>query len=147
MTWSHDDGKEFWHDGLQFECQKSGRCCTHHGKYAYVYLRPQERARLAESLHLEVAAFTREYCETTDGYLHLKSQDDDCVFLEAGRCRVYAARPIQCRAWPFCLENMNAEVWQHEIASICPGVGKGRRVLADEIETLLRAAAAPPERL
>ena len=33
---------------------------------------------------------------------------------------------------------MNKTVWEREVASYCPGVGKGRLYTADEIEQILK---------
>ena len=129
--------KKFWTEGIRFECQGTGRCCTSRGSYGYVYLTLEDRRRLARRLGLSTATFTRRHCVKTDGYFHLKGPEKNCVFLNGTRCDVYEARPAQCRTWPFWPENMKAKVWSQEIASFCPGVGKGRRYSAEEIEELM----------
>ena len=130
--------KQFWHDGLRFECQGSGKCCTSRGEYGFIYLTLEDRQRLAESLNLTTSAFTRTYCQKTEDHFHLKNPDQDCGFLKGRQCSVYNARPIQCRTWPFWSENMHSRVWNEEVASFCPGVGKGRLYSRGEIERSMK---------
>lgn len=125
--------KPFWQNGIRFECQGSGKCCTSRGAYGYVYLTLQDRRRLAKHLKLTTSAFTRQYCERDEDFFYLKNPDRDCRFLDGKRCTVYEGRPTQCRTWPFWPENMNAKAWAREVVTFCPGVGKGRLYSADEI--------------
>jgi uncharacterized protein len=126
-----------YEDGIRFECQGSGRCCTSRGAYGYVYLTEKDQRRLARFLEMSKQEMKRRYCDLTQGWVHLKDPQLDCAFLEDKRCTVYEARPEQCRTWPFWPENMQAKVWREEIASFCPGIGKGRLYTKEEIEALL----------
>jgi Fe-S-cluster containining protein len=58
--------------------------------------------------------------------------------LRRARCRVYPVRPRQCRTWPFWAENLRRHVWYGEVRKRCPGVGKGRRYGAEEIESIIQ---------
>ncbi|MBC7385390.1 MAG: YkgJ family cysteine cluster protein [Cryobacterium sp.] len=131
--------KKFYSEGLRFECQGSGKCCTSRGAYGYVYLTRVDRKRFADFFKLSSVAFKREYCETTEGYLHLRNPDKNCEFLEGTRCGVYEARPEQCRTWPFWPENLRAKGWSKEVSSFCPGIGKGRLYSEVEIEAQLKS--------
>ncbi len=133
--------KTFRPTELRFECQGSGRCCVSRGGYGFVYLSQQDRVRLARHLKIPTREFTRQYCSKTDGWYHLKELSGPCRFLKNKRCTVYEARPVQCRTWPFWPENMNAKVWEKEIARFCPGVGKGPIRSAKEIAKQVRSAA------
>jgi Fe-S-cluster containining protein len=125
-------------DGMRFECQGTGRCCVSREGYGYVYLNLEDRRRLARHLGISTRAFTLRYCEKTDGHFHLKEFKGPCQFLQGKGCAVYEARPNQCRTWPFWPENMNARIWNQEIQSFCPGVGKGRLYSPLEITELLK---------
>lgn len=129
--------KSFYKDGIKFECQGSGKCCTTRGKYEYVYMSFKDRKRLAAYLGISAEAFIAKYAKKTDGYYHIKNTAKDCLFYRKSRCTVYDARPWQCRTWPFWTENMTRTVWEQEVASYCPGVGKGRLYSAEEIEEIL----------
>ncbi|MFN7825465.1 MAG: YkgJ family cysteine cluster protein [Pseudobdellovibrionaceae bacterium] len=132
MTW--------WKDGVRFECQGSGKCCTSHGEYGFVFLTLDDRRRMAKHLGISTSAFTRKYCENKNGVFHLLEdpKNTDCMFLKNKKCSIYDARPTQCRTWPFWPEVMNAKTWKKEVMSFCPGVGKGPVISAEKIEKALK---------
>ena len=130
-------GKRFYKEGLRFECQGDGKCCVTRGRYGYVYLSFGDRRRLAAHLKLSLTEFTAAYTKKVDGLYELQYTGKDCPFLHENRCRVYEARPWQCRTWPFWPENMDTTVWDKEVVSWCPGAGKGRLYTAEEIEDIL----------
>lgn len=129
----------FYEQGLQFECQGSGKCCTSHGEFGFVFLTKEDRTRFAKHLNITVGEFKKTYCDQTNGIWHLKEEKGrpDCLFLQKKRCSVYEARPNQCRTWPFWPEVMNAKAWKTEVESFCPGVGKGRIWSKSEIEEIV----------
>ena len=138
--------KKFYEDGIRFECQGSGNCCTSRGSYGYVYLTLKDRKRFAKYFKISTRDFTYHYCTKKNGHVLLKDPTQlamidfppgDCIFLENKRCAVYEARPEQCRTWPFWPENMNAKVWNTELAGYCPGVGKGKLHTKEEIQEIL----------
>jgi uncharacterized protein len=97
-----------------------------HGAPGYVWISDEEIARLARHLSLTVEQTMEKYCRRSGGRISLKetfnrkSGGYDCVFLQErpavsdGKkvahstrvCSVYAARPGQCRAWPFWDSNL-----------------------------------------
>ena len=140
---------KFYTQGLQFECQGSGKCCTSHGEFGFVFLTPQDRFRFAKFLNIRTSEFTKKYCDRTNGVWHLKEKKDrpDCMFLKQKRCTVYEARPSQCRTWPFWNEVMNAKAWAKDVAGFCPGVGKGKVWSAEEIDSVLAQETASEKQL
>lgn len=130
--------QRFWAEGIRFECQGSGHCCTSRGEYGYVYLTRQDRRRLAEHLELTPPQLMEKHLEVTDGHVHLKFPDENCAFLDGKRCSIYEARPTQCRTWPFWPENMSPKAWKEEVVASCAGVGKGRVWSAKEIDELVQ---------
>ena len=140
---------KFYKDGLRFECQGSGKCCTSHGEFGFVYLTPSDRKRFAKFFKIRTAEFTKKYCDRTHGIWHLKEnpKEPDCMFLEGKRCSVYEGRPSQCRTWPFWNDVMNAKSWTKEVASFCPGVGKGKLWSAKEIDAILKSETISEEQL
>jgi len=133
------NNSEFYEKGLRFQCQGSGNCCTSHGEFGFVFLTLDDRRRFAKHMNISTAAFTRKYCDLKDGVWHLKEdgKNPDCMFLANKRCSVYEARPTQCRTWPFWPEVMNPKSWGKEVASFCPGVGKGQLWSKTEIEKIM----------
>jgi Fe-S-cluster containining protein len=129
----------WWKNGVQFECQGTGRCCLSRGTHGYVYLTLKDRRRFAQHLGLTTAEFTKQYCDSHDGWIYLKQRSDRaCRFLADKSCSVYEARPAQCRTWPFWPENMGAKAWDKEVVQFCPGVGIGKLYSAKEIRELLK---------
>lgn len=138
--------QKWWKEGIQFQCQGSGKCCVSRGEYGYVYLTLEDRRRFAKHFGLPTQRFTREYCQKDDnGYFHLNDFVGACRFLENNRCSVYEARPTQCRTWPFWPETLSAKGWKKEVAAYCPGVGKGKTWSRAEIEEQLRAQVKSEE--
>lgn len=127
--------KEWWADGVRFQCQGSGQCCVSRGEYGYVFLTKDDRRRMAKELKTSTSAFTRKYCDKLGPAFHLKEEKSrpECMFLNNNRCQVYKARPTQCRTWPWWPETLPAKAWKKELIGQCPGVGKGRLVSAKEI--------------
>jgi len=131
--------QEWWKEGVQFACQGSGKCCTSHGEYGFVFLTKTDRQAMAQLLKISTSEFTRKYCDKYHGAFHLKEDPNnpDCMFLNKKRCSVYEARPVQCRTWPFWPEVMSPKAWKKEIVSFCPGVKKGKIVSAEKIQKSL----------
>lgn len=129
-----------WYDeGIQFECQGSGKCCQSRGEYGFVYLTNDDVAAAARSLKINKEQFIKDYCTYDEQLLCLKDDPNspDCLFLDGNRCGIYEGRPTQCRTWPFWPEVMNAKAWNKNVESFCPGVNKGRRYSKEEIESIL----------
>ena len=122
--------------GIRFECQGSGNCCVSRDTYGFVYLSKKDIKKLSIGFKTTEQNFTKNYCQKTDGFIHLKElkkNNGNCIFLKDNRCTVYKSRPIQCRTWPFWPENMNTKTWNNDIAKNCPGVGKGKVKTKNEI--------------
>lgn len=132
-----NENKEWWGQGVRFQCQGSGKCCVSRGEFGFVYLTLDDRRRMAKVLKMSTSAFTRKHCAMTDGVYHLKETEADCRFLEGTRCGVYAGRPVQCRTWPFWPEVMSAKTWATSVKAFCPGVGKGPLVSGSKIREIL----------
>jgi Fe-S-cluster containining protein len=130
---------KWWHEGVRFECQGSGRCCVSRGQYGFVYLTIEDRRAMAKHLKFSTSAFTRKFCEKEGGIWKLRDFNENCRFLDGKMCGVYEARPVQCRTWPWWPEVMGAKAWAKEVAAYCPGVGKGRTWTREEIDENLRA--------
>lgn len=132
------DRRKFYDNGIRFECQGDGKCCLNHGRHTYVYVSFNDRKRLAAHLGMTTLEFTKQYTRAADGMVHLKDPERDCPFFRDNRCGVHTVRPWQCRTWPFWPENMHPKVWEADVASFCPGVGRGKLYTADEIEAIMK---------
>jgi uncharacterized protein len=131
--------EDFYRNGLRFECTGCGACCTSRGRNQYVYVTLPERRRLAELLGIGTSLFTQRFCtKDENGFVHFKNPKGDCQFLVGSRCGVYAARPDQCRSFPWWEQNMSAKTWETEVKPGCEGVGRGRLHTFEEIQAALR---------
>jgi len=128
--------KKWYADGLRFTCQKCGKCCRANGDYAFVYVSTEEVNRLMNFLDIPRKEFMRNHCSRLEGRTIIKFKDGGCTLCQDGECAVYKVRPIQCRAWPFWAENLDEWVWHEEIATICPGINRGRLFSTEEIEKI-----------
>jgi Fe-S-cluster containining protein len=85
----------------------------------------------------EAARFEELYVRKVGARKSLREREDgDCVLLDAQKrtCTVYAARPRQCRTWPFWDSNLKApDDWAHT-CQVCPGSGKGQLYQLQQIE-------------
>ncbi|MCE2389978.1 MAG: YkgJ family cysteine cluster protein [Proteobacteria bacterium] len=126
--------------GLRFECTLCGACCTARGEYAHVYLDEREAEDLADFLGLDSDTFARRYTFRDEyGWTQLAIREGVCTFLdrETNTCRVYPARPGQCRSFPFWPEYIERGRWTPEAKRLCEGVGRGRLYSDDEVAVLL----------
>jgi Fe-S-cluster containining protein len=96
-----------------------------------------------------LAAYCRSVSFNGISRLSLREKPNfDCIFWDADRrdggCTVYAARPLQCRSYPFWSANLADESsWAAE-AGRCPGIGLGQLHSRRRIERWLRKREADP---
>lgn len=115
----------WYRQGLQFQCTQCGRCCG--GEPGYIWMTPAEIRTAAEAVGLHVLDFCSMYvAEYPQGFSLREMANGDCCLLQGGRCRIYDARPAQCRTWPFWPSNLASKVTWAEAARRCPGIGRGR---------------------
>ncbi|MDD2358431.1 MAG: YkgJ family cysteine cluster protein [Thiovulaceae bacterium] len=100
-----------------------GRCCT--GESGYIYVTTEEISALADLLNLETQFFIETYLYKKGYKYSLKevvyNGSHDCIFYDrpSNGCKVYEARPTQCRTFPF---------WDYfkqrvdELKDECPGI-------------------------
>jgi len=126
--------------GLNFRCKapECSACCSGERGEGYVWVGVEEMKALAAFKGMEFDAFTRKYVrQVENAYSLVEKANKDCVFLENGGCSVYAARPSQCRTYPFWPSIVRApQTWAKE-AQQCPGIGEDTVVDAAEVERQL----------
>lgn len=131
----------WYHEGLQFQCLGCGDCCT--GEPGFVWVGDAEIERLARELGVAVVSFLETYVREVHGRRSLiELEDGDCVFFDgqSRKCKVYRARPGQCRTWPFWRSNLRTRGDWSYVERVCPGAGAGPLVPLETIQS--RAAGA-----
>lgn len=125
----------WYHEGLRFTCTQCGNCCT--GSEGYVWVDDDEIRQIAEVLGVDEGTVRVEHTRRLGKKVSLKEfANGDCVYFDPQTrgCKVYNARPKQCRTWPFWNSNLaNPRAWKQTVA-ICPGSGEGRLYQLDEIQ-------------
>lgn len=135
------DEREWYAEGLKFECTMCGACCT--GRPGYVSFTDEEARGIARRLRISVAAFYREYAHQTEMGWSLREvrteHGHDCVFLDResmpgkAMCSLYESRPLQCRTFPWWPENLKSQRAWREAGRECEGIGRGDFVPIQEI--------------
>jgi len=116
------DGYPYSFDaGACSSCQ--GRCCT--GESGYIYVTKSEIENIAKLLELDVRDFVSKYLFKKMYKYSIKEIEYngsfECVFYdrESNGCKIYEARPTQCKTFPF---------WDYyktrveELKLECPGI-------------------------
>ncbi len=131
----------WYSEGLRFDCQRCGKCCT--GEPGLTWVTPDEAQALARRLGIDERTFRARYTLNVfkDGVVRTTLKDRPagklghaCVFFQKGvGCTVYEDRPRQCGTWPFWRRVIDSpESWARE-AEECPGINQGPVVSAAEI--------------
>ena len=130
--------KPWYHEGLAFQCTGCGDCCT--GEPGYVWVAQPEIDALAATLGIDVALFEERYVRRLGQRRSLvERRNGDCVFFDnvTRQCKVYQARPRQCRTFPFWQSNLRSEAVWRQVCGLCPGMGHGRVVPLVQIDAKL----------
>ncbi|MHC4513792.1 MAG: YkgJ family cysteine cluster protein [Planctomycetota bacterium] len=107
---------------FRFRCRRSGNCCAR--PRSVVRVHGADVRRIASHLGMAEQAFRDRYVRPAQDHL-VDGPSDACVFLEAGSeaaCSIYAARPEQCRTWPYWEELRNAPAMLQQAMRLCPGI-------------------------
>ena len=82
-------------------CKNCINCCLWPGE---VFFTQEEMAKAAELLGIDERTFADTFFDLADDRRKLKTKptnDGRCIFVDENGCRVYAARPKQCRTFPY----------------------------------------------
>lgn len=146
-------GKEpFYAGGLRFSCIRCPSCCRYES--GYVFLTRRDVIRLAAECQMKYTEFVDACCRWIPSFrsekggdrLSLKEKSNfDCIFWKNG-CTVYAARPLQCRTFPFWKNILSSSSSWAMARTGCPGMDRGRRYSGEEIQSILDRQTEPAVR-
>lgn len=129
----------WYKDGLCFTCTQCGNCCT--GAPGVVWVTDDEIAQIAEVLGKSIDEVRELHTRKIGRRVSLTEHENgDCTFFDpkTRRCNVYAARPAQCRTWPFWNSNLEKPSAWKTMQESCPGAGHGDFFPLEEIERRAR---------
>ena len=130
-----EENTPWYANGLQFECQECGGCCS--GAPGYVWVSDDEIQQLADLFGILFDEFEAKFVREVGNRKSLiEYPNGDCVFFDRFHlnCKIYRDRPVQCRTWPFWNSNLESEEEWDKIARHCRGCGQGELFSLDEIE-------------
>jgi Fe-S-cluster containining protein len=83
-----------------------------------------EIIEMAKVLNLSVEDFSRKYIRKVNGQYSLTEDPKtfDCVFLKDNKCTIYSARPQQCQAFPWWVQNLRCKEDWDNAAAYCEGI-------------------------
>ncbi|MCB2144924.1 MAG: YkgJ family cysteine cluster protein [Deltaproteobacteria bacterium] len=130
-----DQRSYFFDEGIRFECRRCGDCCT--GDPGIVRVNEREIECIAAYLGTPISAVVETFIYSwEDGHSIKEASDGRCLFFEDG-CRIYPARPTQCRTFPFWFANLRSEARWKKIRHQCPGIGTGHLYSKADILAIL----------
>lgn len=118
---------------MRFQCQSGCiRCCEAKG---FVYVTPDDIARLADHLGISGAEFRRRYlCGSPTLPRFRKPRKKQCPFLLADGCSVHSVKPLQCSSFPYWPELLADAAERREAARTCPGINRGPLVNIEDAQ-------------
>lgn len=126
--------EKFYKDGIRFECQRCGHCCTCEG---YVFIFKKDLDNLIDGAQIPLQELKDNFLSYYNGYTVLRDKaNGECIFWdsEIRGCKVYENRPTQCRTYPFWNTLLKSKESFVRERNDCPGIGVGKLYTEEEIE-------------
>ncbi len=123
-------------ENIRFECQPDCfKCCLKPGA---IFFDADDIRRISKFLNCSPTKLKSDYLENEDGqWLINVDADNPCPFLNRQGCSIHAAKPEQCRTYPFWREILSSKKrWVSE-AELCPGIGLGPMVSPETVKDRL----------
>lgn len=95
---------------------------------------------MANALGISPEEFSFRYVWKKYGRPSLRERTNyDCIFLDRNpdRCAIYAARPSQCKTFPFWPEVLKSKLAWDKYSLSCPGMNQGRLYEYGEILAIM----------
>ncbi len=102
-----------------------------------VWIDKKEIKKTSSFLGITQDIFARLYLRIVSGRISLlECNNGDCIMYGDG-CKIYSARPSQCKTFPFWKSNLKSKTEWGKQKNTCPGIGKGRLHTLNDIESYL----------
>jgi len=126
---------------VRFECLLCGKCCVDHPNRKRSVVLTEKDVRMIRN---KTRMIPDNFCDRHPNhrpYLYImRMKDGKCTFFgEDGRCKIYDARPLVCRTYPFSFKiTEDSIIFQSDPE--CPGMGRGRYLGRNHFVEIVRAA-------
>ena len=92
----------------------------------------------ADLLNISARQFKTKFLVRENGIWFIDvSEDEPCPFLILNGCKIHAAKPAQCRTYPFWMENLESRNHWKLAAGFCPGINQGDVVPVGTVKNAL----------
>lgn len=126
---------------IRFECQRCGRCCGDTPeRERKVLMLEREVEQISEITNLKLEEFSTPTSETEPYTYKMRKREGKCVFLKDAVCQIYNHRPLLCRFFPFCLKQIDDEIFEFDSSEECPGIGVGKIIEEVDFKAMLAEA-------
>jgi Fe-S-cluster containining protein len=128
---------------LSFTCNCCGLCCGDTAeKTRHILLLEAEAEEISAQTGLPIEEFAVEKLGCAPYIYEMKKpHEGKCFFLKDNQCRIYEARPLICRFYPFELR-FNADKNTHVFSytAECPTINQGKALTQRDFEALFMLA-------
>jgi Fe-S-cluster containining protein len=123
-----------------FSCKLCGKCCVEDNRGGRrIVLTERDALEISGVTGIRLSEFTEKNSSEAYPYV-MRLVDGRCFFLGPdNKCRIYPARPLVCRFYPFVMQRVGGTYVFHS-DPVCPGLGEGMHLDEEYFEKLVEEA-------
>jgi len=148
MNWEEDievTGAEFvnlrYPKNIRFECQRCAKCCRDTPERGReILMLEREVEQISDITNLKPEEFSTPASRSGPYQYTMRKKEGKCIFLKGADCQIYPHRPLLCRFFPFCLEQLGSGIFEFNSSEECPGIGLGKVIDEEIFMTMLTEA-------
>jgi Fe-S-cluster containining protein len=120
-------------ENIRFECQRCAKCCRDTPeRERNILMLEREVEQISDITNLKPEEFSIPTFRSGPYRYTMRKPGGICIFLQGAVCQIYNCRPLLCRFFPFCMEQLGDECFEFNTSKECPGIGIGK-VIEEEI--------------
>jgi Fe-S-cluster containining protein len=125
---------------IMFSCKGCGKCCVEDNRSGRrIVLTERDALEISGVTGIRLSEFTEENSSEAYPYV-MRLVYRRCFFLGPdNKCRIYSARPLVCRFYPFLMQKVGRTYVFHA-DPLCPGLGEGMHLDEEYFEKLVEEA-------